>query len=229
MTDLAGAVAGMRALNLRGVGVSMPFKLDILPMLDDLEPVARQIGAVNTVVNEAGRLIGHNTDWQGAVRALEELSPLDGARVLLLGAGGAARAVAYGLRARGARVAILNRDEARAAALARDVGCSVAPAAHREAPGPYDILLNATSVGMAEVDPGPPLSIDALRADLVVMDIVYKPFETLLIQGARARGCRVIHGGRMLLHQAAAQFALYTGQEAPLAAMDAALRAAIGA
>lgn len=94
---LEGALAGMRALGIRGVGVSMPYKLQIMPLLDDIEPLAARIGAVNTVVNEDGRLLGHNTDWSGAARALAEATPLEQARVLLLGAGGAARAVAFGL------------------------------------------------------------------------------------------------------------------------------------
>lgn len=228
VVELAPAVAAMRTLGLRGVGVSMPFKLDILPLLDDLDPVARAIGAVNTVVNDHGKLTGHNTDWIGAVRAVEEVRPLEGARVLLLGAGGAARAVAHGLRERGAVVFILNRDAARAALLAAETSATVAPPEHASQPGPYDVLINATSVGMIEVDPGSPVSREVLYKNLLVMDIVYKPIETALVREARAAGATVIHGGRMLLHQAAAQFELYTGQSAPLAAMDEALRRAIG-
>jgi shikimate dehydrogenase len=225
--DLPAAVAALRALGLRGVGVSMPFKLDIVPLLDELEPVASSIGAVNTVVNEQGRLVGHNTDWLGAVRAIEEIRTLRGARVLLLGAGGAARAVAHGLRERGARAAILNRNADRAARLADDCGASVAPPEHARSRGPYDILINATSVGMLEVDLGPPVFKEALHPDLLVMDIVYKPIDTALVRAARAAGAPVVHGGRMLLHQAAAQFELYTGRPAPLAAMDSALQRAI--
>lgn len=228
VVDLPAAVAALRALGLRGVGVSMPFKLDILPLLDDLHPVAHAIGAVNTVVNEGGRLTGHNTDWLGAVRAVEEATSLAGARVLLLGAGGAARAIAHGLRERGARTAILNRDAARAARLASDTGAAVAPPEHARVRGPYDVLINATSVGMREIDEGSPVAPEALSRELLVMDIVYKPIETALVQAARAAGAPVIHGGRMLLHQAAAQFELYTGRPAPLDAMDAALQRAIG-
>jgi shikimate dehydrogenase len=230
VVDLASSVAAMRALGLRGVGVSMPFKIEILPYLEELDPVARSIGAVNTVVQQDGRLIGHNTDWVGALRAVEELRPLDAsARVLLLGAGGAARAVGHGLRRRGVSLALFNRDAAKAGRLARELGAAVAPPVHVQEPGPYDVLINATSVGMAEVDPGMPLAAAALRPGLLVMDIVYKPIETTLVRQARAAGCTVIHGGRMLLHQAAAQFELYTGQAAPLDAMDRALQQAIGA
>lgn len=226
--NLASAIAAMRTLGLCGVGISMPFKVEVLLLLDELHPVARAIGAVNTVVQREGRLIGYNTDWIGAVRALEEVRALQGARVLLLGAGGAARAVAYGLRERGASISILNRDVARAAHLAAEVSGVVAPPEHAHQPGPYDILINATSVGMIEVDVGSPVSMEILHSNLLVMDIVYKPMVTTLVREARAAGAKVISGGRMLLHQAAAQFELYTGRSAPLAAMDEALQRVIG-
>ncbi len=228
VNDLGPAVAAIRGLGLRGVGISMPFKQQILPMLDALDPVAAAIGAVNTVVNDDGRLTGHNTDWVGALRALDEVTSVAGRAVLLIGAGGAARAVAHGLRQRACRVAILNRDEGRAAELAAATGATVAPREHRTQAGPYEVVINASSVGMREVDPGSPVGAGALTAGQVVMDIVYKPTETTLVREARERGATAVHGGRMLLHQAAAQFELYTGRPAPLAAMDAALRRALG-
>jgi shikimate dehydrogenase len=228
VTDLDGAIAGMRALGIRGFGVSYPHKLAVMRLVDDVAPVARRIGAVNTVVNDDGRLTGHNTDWIGAVRALEEVRPLAGARVLLLGAGGAARAIAFGLRERGATLVIANRDEKKAEALAQELGSTWAPFA--DAPklaGKNEIVVNATTRGMTGADTACPLPPDAVGAGHLVMDIVYKPLETDLLRGARARGATVVHGGRMLLHQAAEQFELYTRQRAPLEAMDAALRAAI--
>jgi shikimate dehydrogenase len=228
VTDLDGAIAGMRALGIRGFGVSYPHKLAVMRLLDDVAPVARRIGAVNTVVNDDGRLTGHNTDWIGAVRALEEVRPLVGARVLLLGAGGAARALAYGVRERGAKLVVANRDLKKAETLARELDGEFAPfAAGPALAGESDVVVNATTRGMAGADPECPLPSEALRAGQVVMDLVYKPLETDLLRGARARGATAVHGGRMLLHQAAEQFALYTRQPAPLDAMDAALRAAI--
>jgi shikimate dehydrogenase len=228
VTDLGGALAGMRALGIRGFGVSFPHKLAILPLLDDVAPVARRIGAVNTVVNDDGRLTGHNTDWIGAVRALEEVRPLASARVLLLGAGGAARAIAFGLTERGAKVVIANRDVARAEALAREVGGTGAPLGDAASiAADSDVLVNATTRGMAGTDVSSPLPVTALRASHLVMDIVYKPLDTELLRHARALGATVIHGARMLLHQAAEQFTLYTGHAAPLEAMDAALQSAI--
>ncbi|MGA3120920.1 MAG: shikimate dehydrogenase [Polyangiaceae bacterium] len=225
---LADAIAGMRGLGIRGLGVSHPFKQDVLCLLDELDPVAKRIGAVNTVVNEDGHLVGHNTDWIGAIRALEEVSSVAGARVLLLGAGGAGRAIAFGLRDRGADVTVANRGPRTAHALANETGARAAAWDERLRAAEYDTVINATALGQADIDPASPIPDDAIRSGQVVMDIVYKPVRTRLLAAASARGARVIHGGRMLLHQAAAQFEMYTGRQAPLAAMDAALRAAVG-
>jgi shikimate dehydrogenase len=229
VADLAGAIAGMRALGIRGFGVSQPYKQDVIPLLDALEPVAGRIGAVNTIVNSAGRLVGHNTDWLGAIRALEEAHRLRDARTLLVGAGGAARAIAFGLLERGAQLTIANRDIAKAAALAAEIGASSAGLDEASRAADYDIVVNATALGQADVSAAPPIPDDALRPGQVVMDIVYKPVHTHLFEAARQRGAIAIHGGRMLLHQAAAQFELYTGHPAPLGVMDAELQRMTGA
>jgi shikimate dehydrogenase len=234
--NLRGAIDGMRGLGIRGFGVSHPFKQEVIPLLDALDPVARRIGAVNTIVNDpAAGLVGHNTDWVGAVRALEEAiastsgpPPLDRARVLLVGAGGAARAIAFGLRERGARATIANRDAAKARAVAGDTGFTAAPLEETRRAGDYDIVVNATTLGQADVGAEGPVPVEALRAGQVVMDIVYKPLKTRLIEAASSRGAVAVHGGRMLLYQAAAQFELYTERRAPLDAMDQALRSAVG-
>lgn len=225
---LADALTGMRALGIRGLGVSMPFKLEVMPLLDQHSELVRRIGACNTIVNDGGVLEGHNTDAEGAARALEEaIGRLEGARCLVLGAGGAARAVVFGLAQRGVTVTVANRTPAKAVELARAAGVLDAPyeQVSREG-GPFDVLVNATSGGM-DTGAGPgaaPLSPSAIRPGQVVMDIVYKPLATPLLEAARAQGARTVDGGRMLLFQAARQFELYTGQQAPLAAMDAALR-----
>ncbi|WP_437735885.1 shikimate dehydrogenase [Sorangium sp. So ce1335] len=228
VTDVEGATRGMRALGIRGLGVSMPYKQAVIPLLDEIDPVAARIGAVNTIVNDGGRLRGYNTDWIGAVRALEEVTQLRGARVLLLGAGGAARAVAFGLAERGAAVTVANRDVEKARQLAAAVGGTAVPLDGAALSRDHGILVNATSRGMAEVAPRSPVPEEALREDLLVMDIVYKPMITELVESARRRGATAVHGGRMLLHQAAEQFRLYTGREPPLDAMDEALRAQLG-
>lgn len=226
--DVAGAIAGMRSLGIRGLGVSHPFKERVMPLLDALDPIARRIGAVNTIVNEDGRLVGHNTDWMGAVAALEEIRPMKDARVLLLGAGGAARAIAFGLHERGARVTIANRHADKAAALAGETGSSSAPWSETSAAESYEVVINATTLGQADVDPASPLPQGAVTAGQIIMDIVYKPVWTRLMVEARKSHASIVHGGRMLLHQAAAQFALYTGRAAPLAAMEAALGQMVG-
>lgn len=228
VTDLAGAITGMRALGLRGCGVSMPYKQQVMPLLDTIDPQAARIGAVNTVVNEEGRLTGYNTDAEGAARAVEEVRPLRGARVLVIGAGGAGRAVAHAAVDRGAAVVIANRSRDKAEAIAAASGAQAADLAEVDRANAYDVIINATSVGMSEVAAKSPVPEEAMRAGQVVMDIVYKPIETELVRAARRRGATAIHGGRMLLHQAARQFELYTGVSAPLAAMDAALRDQIG-
>ncbi|MEO7329675.1 MAG: NAD(P)-binding domain-containing protein, partial [Minicystis sp.] len=156
VVDLAGAIAGMRALGIRGFGVSMPYKQAIIPLLDALDVQASRIGAVNTVVNEEGGITGHNTDAYGAVRAIEEQIHLTGQRVLLLGAGGAARAVAHGVRDKGAELTIANRDRGKAEALALETGAHAAGLDEVERAGEYAIVINATSCGMGEVDRASP-------------------------------------------------------------------------
>jgi shikimate dehydrogenase len=226
--DLPGAIRGMRALGIRGFGVSQPYKQEVMTLLDALDPVAARIGAVNTVVNDAGHLVGHNTDWTGATRALEEARSPEGARVLLLGAGGAARAIAFGLHERRAQVTIANRDRAKAAALAAETGARAAGLDEASHAGDYDVVVNATSVGQSGSEAVSLVPSAALREGQIILDIVYKPLRTPLIEAARSRGATAILGARMLLHQAASQFELYTGRTAPLDAMEQALNAAIG-
>ena len=225
VADLGGALVGMRALGIRGFGVSHPFKQAILGLVDALDPTAERVGAVNTVVNTGGRLVGHNTDGLGAMRALEEARSLRGARVLLVGAGGAARAIAFGLRDRGAVTTIANRDRAKAEQLGAVTGARSAGLDEAERAGDYDVVVNATIVGQAGTNAESLVPESALHAGQVVMDIVAKPTRTPLVEAAEKRGATAVHGGRMLLYQAASQFELYTGAAAPIAAMAEALQA----
>jgi shikimate dehydrogenase len=226
--DLPSAIAGVRGLSIRGVGVSMPFKVDVLPLLDAVEPAAARIGAVNTIVNDEGHLTGHNTDAIGARRALEEVTSLSGKRTLLLGAGGAARAVAVAMQEAGVALTIANRNAEKASELAATVGARAASLDEVGDLSRYDIVVNASSAGMLDVDPGSPVPASSLRPGVVVMDIVYKPLETELVRVARERGATTISGERMLLHQAMEQFRLYTGHAPPREAMERALLQAIG-
>lgn len=222
--DLAGALAGMRALDIRGFSVSKPLKISIIPYLDEIDETARAIGAVNTVLNENGKLKGLNSDWIGAIRALEEQVSLQGKRVVVLGAGGVARAIVYGLKQRGAEISILNRTPEAARKLASDFGCSTPadPANFLQLPE-YDVLINATSVGFVPNVNEAPVSRSVLRQGAAVLDVVFNPMETLFLQLAKEAQCRVVYGTRMLVLQGAFQFKLFTGHEAPVEVMETAL------
>ncbi len=221
---LPAAVAGLRALGARHFAVSIPHKQTVMAQLDTVDETARRIGAVNTATLCAGKLVGSNTDWIGAVRALERETPLAGKRAVVLGAGGTARAVVFGLRERGARVAVLNRTPDRAAALARELGADSCGSLADLAATAHDLLVNTTSVGLrGDTSPVPP---DALRAGSVVLDAVYDPERTRLLRDAEARGARVVPGKWMLVYQAAAQLELWTGREAPIDVMARAFDAA---
>jgi shikimate dehydrogenase len=227
-----GALQAMRTLGIRGFGVTMPFKESVLPHLDNLDPDARAIGAVNAIVNDEGRLTGYNTDWLGAIRALEERTTIAGKNVIIVGAGGAARAIAYGMKHEGAAdIEIFNRTASKAETLAAELGCRLGGdiEALKERTDDYDILIQTTSVGYQQSPPQDcvvPQSI--LKNGKVILDIVSEPVDTLLIQWAKAAGCIAIPGYRMRLHQAHIQFQLYTKHELPLEVLDRALLNAMG-
>ncbi len=200
---LASALSGLRLLGARQLSVSIPHKQDILPLLDEVDETAREIGAVNTVVLREGRMRGSNTDWLGAVTALEERRPLSGQRAVVLGAGGTARALVYGLRRQGAEVSILNRTEAKAHGLAREFGLSHAGPLTDLARLEHDVLVNTTSVGLGKYES--PVDPASLRRDSSVLDAVYSPERTRLLHDAEAAGAHAISGKWMLIHQAVAQ------------------------
>lgn len=224
--DLERAIEGADALGVRGLNVTIPFKRDVLSLVEPDE-LASRIGAVNTIDFGGGSRgpTGHNTDAAGARRALERHDvSLDGGRAALVGAGGAARAIAFALADAGATVSIANRTAERAEELARAV-----PRASGHGLGELDelletadVLVNATSVGMEE--DVSPIPTEALSAHLTVMDIVYRPLETRLLREASAAGAETIDGAWMLLYQGVEAFERWTGREAPAEAMNAALR-----
>jgi shikimate dehydrogenase len=224
---LAPAVAGLRALGARQLAVSIPHKEAVIALLDGVDATARRIGAVNTVTLREGRLEGSNTDWIGAVCALERETGLAGRRAVVLGAGGTARAVVWGLVERGAEVVVLNRTPERAAALVRDLGAAAAGGLEALAHTPHEVLVNTTSVGLrADASPVP---AEALREGSVVLDAVYDPERTRLLRDAARRGARTVSGKWMLVHQAAAQIELWTGREPPIDVMAEAFDAAASA
>ncbi len=225
--NLQQGFQGLRELGFIGVSVTVPFKVEIMEFLDHIDPVAQKIGAVNTLLfehSESGQVISHgsNTDWLGSNQALSQELTLPGSTVLIIGAGGAARAVGFGLIEAGARVIITNRTESKGKELAAQLGCFFV-AATDLATIQADALINTTSVGMHPHVDGLPIAGELLDRFSVVMDIVYAPLQTRLLREAALRGCRTIDGLQMLLHQGAAQFSLWTGQAAPLSTMREAL------
>jgi shikimate dehydrogenase len=226
--DLAKAVDGVRHLGIAAIGITIPYKIEIMQYLDALDDDARRIGAVNVVINESGRLTGSNTDGQGALRALGEQTRVAGEHVTLLGAGGAARAIAFALGDAGAGVTIINRTAARAEALANAVGGGAQGGGFdrlAEALARSTALINATPVGMAGTPQAEqsPVPAGLLRPDMTVMEIVSNPRETRLAQDAARAGCKVIYGERMLLWQGVQKFKLYTGVEPPVEVMAQAM------
>jgi len=224
---LADFVRGAKAMNIRGICSKMPHKLEIMRYLDEIDPVAKTIGAVNTVVNDSGRLTGYNTDWIGIVTPLEALASLKGKRVALLGAGGAARAAAYGVVKRGAELTIYNRTLEKAQLLADQFGGTARPLDDLAAIKSMDIIINNTSVGVPLSQNETPLPQEFITPNHIVFDAVYASGPTRLLREAKQRGAKVIPGTEMLLHQGMEQFRLFTGREAPEEAMRGAFLAAL--
>lgn len=218
VTDLPGAIAGIRALNIRGCSVTIPHKVAVMDFLDHVDAVARRIGAVNTIVNEDGRLCGFNSDSPGALAALLEKTPVAKRRVAVIGAGGAARALAHGVKTHGGQLTIVNRSQDRGRRLAGELECDFCPLVDFSGVG-CDILINTTSVGMAPHPDQMPVSHACLRPGMAVMDIVYNPLETRLLSAAREAGCTVVDGVAMFVHQGAFQFERWTGKKAPVQLM----------
>ncbi len=230
-TDLEDGYRGLRALGFVGVSVTVPYKVAVMDLIDEIDPVASKIGAVNTLMlKHSGdcvvRVKGYNTDWLGSNQALAEALDVTSSTVLIIGAGGAARAVGFGLLEAGAKVMLTNRTEDKGRLLASQLNCPFVLAEDIQKVH-ADALINATSVGMSPRDNALPIRPELLGNFSVVMDIVYAPLETRLLREAAARGCRTVDGLKMLQYQGAAQFALWTGREAPVSVMRKALLTAL--
>jgi len=226
---LPDALKGMRALGIRGLAVTMPHKVAIMELLDEIDPIATTIGAVNTVVNDNGRLTGYNTDWLGILRPLEQHTSLKGKRVALLGAGGAAQAALYACTTEGASVTIFNRSLDRAESIAERFGASVLSLENTEELSAFDIIINTTSVGMVPDVGASPIPESAIRKNQIVFETIYAPVSTKLMQiSARVRA-KTIPGLAMFLDQGVAQFYLHTGVKAPREEMEKILRNSLGA
>jgi 3-dehydroquinate dehydratase/shikimate dehydrogenase len=226
--DLPSFINGFKTLNVRGYSVTIPHKVTIMGLLDKLDPLVESIGAVNTVVNRDGKLVGYNTDSTAAVKVIEDGlakdgDTLHGKKVTIVGAGGAARAVAFGLKQKGAGITIVNRTESRAETLAGDLKCQYKKFGELDKLNTA-ILINCTSIGMHPNIDDIPVPANVLRPGMLVFDAVYNPPETRLLREAAVRGCRTLDGVKMFVLQAAQQFELWTGRPAPLEHLERIVR-----
>jgi len=230
--SLPQAIAGMRGLRIQGLNLTIPHKEAVMPQLDALTDAAQQIGAVNTLFWDRGRLVGDNTDAEGFLRALQEggVKPVR-QNVLILGAGGAARAVAYALHKQECRLWIANRTPERAAALAQAFQATpiaMTPDALRPLIPQLDGVVNCTALGMApNTGISPPIDWEALPDTAWACDLVYRPLHTRFLQDAQKRGIQTIDGLGMLIHQGALAWERWTGQPAPVSVMRDAARQAL--
>ncbi len=221
--NVKDVVQAVRVMNIRGLTCTIPHKLEVMRYLDEIDPIAEKIGAVNTVVNENGTLKGYNTDWLGTVIPLEnKIGSLNGKSVALIGAGGAARAMAYGVIEKGAHLTIFNRTKDKAEKLAEELGKRAQTRTLEEMAQEMpkqDIILNATSVGMGKQIDQTPVPKEYIHSGQIVFDAVYAPRETRLLKESNKQGAVTIQGIEMLLYQGTAQFELYTGRIAPVDVM----------
>jgi shikimate dehydrogenase len=229
--ELRKAIEGIRGLNIRGVNVTVPHKIAVMQFLDRVEPLAEKIGAINTIVNDAGILTGYNTDAAGFLQVLHERSiELAGKRVLLLGAGGAAHSIGNVLAAEKVKLIVLNREQRIstlkdfARRLAQSYGADVKVEELtnenlKKAITDVDIMVNATSLGMSPDNDQTPVPAELLHANLTVFDIIYNPLPTRLLREAKAAGAKTIDGLEMLVQQGAVSFEKWTGIKAPIDVM----------
>ncbi|MGQ9459675.1 MAG: shikimate dehydrogenase [Candidatus Bathyarchaeaceae archaeon] len=231
--ELKGAIVGAKSLGIRGLNVTMPHKSTVMGYLDEIDPKARAIGAVNTILNDEGKLRGYNTDGIGALKALKENGiSLNGKKLLLLGAGGAGKAIAFHVAEKVEELKILNRTTGKAKDLAEVLrkkfgkkidGNTLSATTIKKELADTDIVINATSVGMHPKDDQSPIIPSWLRPDLCVMDIVYNPIETKLVKDARSVGAKVVSGVEMLVYQGVASFEIWTNRLAPVKVMKQAI------
>jgi shikimate dehydrogenase len=236
--DLAAAMTGMRAMNFRGINLTIPHKVEVLRHLDEIAPDAALIGAVNTVRRVGDRLVGENTDGKGFLRSLEAAS-LDarGRRVVILGAGGAAKAIAVELALAGAsHITVVNRSVERGRALADGLASIAGTSSdfqpwvstHR-VPDGTEILVNATSIGLFPgIEAVPEVDFATIRPGMVVCDVIPNPPRTRFLSMAEERGAATLDGLGMLVYQGAIAFTMWTGREAPTDVMHRALREVFG-
>jgi shikimate dehydrogenase len=212
--DIGKAVEGIRGLDIKGVSVTLPYKTEVIKYLDKIDENALRIGAVNTIWNHDGILKGYNTDWLGFVLSLKEDLEIKGKILAVLGAGGAARGIIYGLVQEGGHPIILNRTLSKAKALGKEFGCPFYSFSEKEKIE-GDILVNTTPLGMYPNTGESPFPRELLGRFPWVVDIIYNPLKTRLLREAEETGCRTISGLGMFVHQGAEQLKIWTGLEPP--------------
>ncbi len=217
--EVEGVVAGMKSLSIKGLSVTIPHKEKICRYVDELDPIAKSIGAINTLVNKGEKVIGYNTDAYGAVMALKSrIEDLRAKKVLIIGAGGASRAIGFALKEEGAEISITNRTEQRGIALAKELKAKFYP--FSDIRGDFDIVIQTTPLGMyPEIEKMPSVPDSIFEKKPVVMDIIYNPMETAFLKLAKKKGCETISGVDMFVYQGAKQFELWTGKQAPVSIM----------
>jgi shikimate dehydrogenase/3-dehydroquinate dehydratase type I len=212
--DLGGAMQGMRAMNIHGASVTIPFKVAVMEYMDDLDDDALAIGAVNTIVNNNGRLSGYNTDWLGLILTIKEAMTIKNKIFVIIGAGGTARAAVYGISKEGGFPIVVNRSPEKGNIIANKFGCpfySLTEIGSIKA----DCLINTTPVGMYLQKDKSPVQGKTLAGYKYVMDVIYNPLKTKLLADAEKHNCHIISGLDMFVHQGAEQFRLWTGKESP--------------
>jgi len=228
---LTDAMRGLRAMGFRGANFTIPHKVAVIPLLDELSPAAELMGAVNCMKRDGDKLLGENTDGKGFVQSLRTLLDAAGKRFAVLGSGGAARAIAVELGLSGAaEIVIVNRTVARGQDLVTLLTDRVKVNSRLvhwkgdyEVPAEIDVLINATSIGLGDAQARVPVDANSLRKELVVADVIFNPPRTRLIRDAEQRGCRTLDGLGMLVNQAVIAFKIWTGVDADADVMQEAL------
>ena len=212
--NLGSVIKSLKVMNVRGITCTIPHKIEVMKCLDEIDETAKKIGAVNSIVNEDGKLKGYNTDWLGIVTPLEKHISLKGKKAAVIGAGGAAHAMVFGLIEKGAAVTVFNRTVSNAEELANHFNATFSDLSDLSVLKDFDVILNATDVGMGEHINETPVPKEFIQSHHIIFDAVYIPYETKLLKEAQEVGATVIHGTEMLLHQGMPQFELYTGMKA---------------
>ena len=225
--EIGKAISGIKALGIKGASITIPHKVTVMEFLDEVDDMAEKIGAVNTIINRQGRITGYNFDSIGAVKAIKSKTSINNKTIAILGAGGAARAVGYGIKSESGRLTILNRTKEKGEKLASDLESEFCPLEDFKKVK-CEILINTTPVGMEPNFNSMPVGKEHLNKEMIVMDIVYNPLRTNLLKVAEDMGCTVIDGVSMFVYQGAGQFELWTGKEAPTDLMRKTVLKALG-